>query len=75
MRFRGTAPSLHSVPCWLDTQQGEPAVFVVTTGNLKRILVLHAAVPGVLAGVDIERFDRSVKHCSWRDVRILARFY
>ena len=47
----------------------------VNTGNLMRILVLHDAAPGVLGGGDIDWFDRSVKHCSWPNVRILAGLF
>ena len=50
------------------------AADAANTGDPTRILVLHDAVLGVLAGVDIRWFDRSVKHGSWRNVRILAGF-
>src|SRR5215470_19386622 len=51
-----------------------PTTDAVNTGNLMRILVLHNVAPSILAGVDIESSDRSVKPSSWRKVRIFADY-
>jgi len=53
-------------------QMGSGIAQVVAASG--RRVSLHDAAPGVLGGGDIDWFDRSVKRCSWRNVRILAEF-